>query len=254
MKEHFYFSGQQRREKPFEFLENHELDEFHFVGIDDIFDYFEPSIKSVQSDSSYEWYRNLQHALSKANENEASHTAAARILKVVAAIGIINDSSALVADKGTITSVIDLPKDTLENALSELCAKKILKYSGAYKRYDFFEASIFDVEELIKDGSGRVQDKAIIDTLNECFVDFVLYPYQYNRLYKINRVFLPVFAFLKNCQGALFPAALASTMMESWQLYYLIRIQIMNNSQQTLHFWSVQSLLHILTQTRSKTQ
>ena len=189
----FTFLASKEEKSLFEFLENHELDEFHFVGIDDIFDYFETSIKSVQSDSSYEWYRNLQHALSKANENEASHTAAARILKVVAAIGIINDSSALVADKGTITSVIDLPKDTLENALSELCAKKILKYSGAYKRYDFFEASIFDVEELIKDGSGRVQDKAIIDTLNECFVDFVLYPYQYNRLYKINRVFLPVF-------------------------------------------------------------
>lgn len=177
----------------FQFLENHELEEFHFVGIDSIFDYFEPNIKSVQSDSSFEWYRNLQHALAKNNSSEFDDSPETKILKVIAAIGIINDSSALVADKKTILSVIDLPNDELETALSGLCDRKIIKYSGAYKRYDFFESSIFDVEELIKEGTRQVQDKAVIDTLNDRFVDFVLYPNRYNREYKINRVFLPVF-------------------------------------------------------------
>lgn len=176
-----------------QFLESHDLQKFHFVGIDNIYDYFEPSIKSVQSDSSYEWYRNLQRALAKNNSNEYDDSPEAKILKVIAAIGIINDSSALVADKPTILKTIDLPRDTLSNALEALCEKKIIKYSGAYKRYDFFEASIFDVDELIKEGARQVQDKAVIDTLNAQFVDFVLYPYQYNREYKINRIFLPLF-------------------------------------------------------------
>ena len=109
-------------------------------------------------------------------------------------IGIINDSSSLVADKRTIFSVIDAPNEQLEAALKGLCDKKIIKYSGAYKRYDFFEASTFDVEGLIKEGTRKVQDKAVIDTLNEHFIDFVLYPNRYNREYKINRIFLPIFA------------------------------------------------------------
>lgn len=190
----FTYLASKEEHSLYQFLESHELEEFHFVGIDSIYDYFEPNIKAVQSDSSYEWYRNLQHALAKNNSNEFDDSPETRILKVIAAIGIINDSSLLVADKRTILSVIDAPNEQLEAALKGLCNRKIIKYSGAYKRYDFFEASIFDVEELIKEGTRQVQDKAVIDTLNEHFIDFVLYPNRYNREYKINRIFLPVFA------------------------------------------------------------
>ena len=35
------------------------------ANLDYIYDYFEPSIKSMQSDSSYEWYRKLQIAINK---------------------------------------------------------------------------------------------------------------------------------------------------------------------------------------------
>ena len=190
----FTYLASKEEHSLYQFLESHELEEFHFVGIDSIYDYFEPNIKAVQSDSSYEWYRNLQHALAKNNSNEFDDSPETRILKVIAAIGIINDSSSLVADKRTIFSVIDAPNEQLEAALKGLCDKKIIKYSGAYKRYDFFEASIFDVEGLIKEGTRQVQDKAVIDTLNEHFIDFVLYPNRYNREYKINRIFLPIFA------------------------------------------------------------
>lgn len=190
----FTYLASKEEHSLYQFLESHELEEFHFVGIDSIYDYFEPNIKAVQSDSSYEWYRNLQHALAKNNSNEFDDSPETRILKVIAAIGIINDSSSLVADKRTIFSVIDAPNEQLEAALKGLCDKKIIKYSGAYKRYDFFEASIFDVEGLIKEGTRQVQDKAVIDTLNEHFIDFVLYPSRYNREYKINRIFLPIFA------------------------------------------------------------
>ena len=189
----FTYLASKEENSLYQFLESHELDEFHFVGIDNIYDYFEPSIKAVQSDSSYEWYRNLQHALAKNQTSEYENTPETRILKVITTIGIINDASSLVADKKTLLSVIDLPHETLSSALKSLCDKRIIKYSGAYNRFDFFEASIYDVEEMIQEGTRSVQDKAAIDALNEHFIDFVLYPYKYNREYKINRVFLPIF-------------------------------------------------------------
>lgn len=178
----------------YRFLGSHELNEFHFVGIDEIFDYFEPSIKSVQSDASYEWYKNLQSALSKNHSNISDDTPEVKILKVMATIGIINDASTLRANKTTILSVIDCPNDILANALEGLCERRIITYSGSYDRYDFFEASIFDVESMIQEESKFSNDDSVVKTLNEEFIDFVLYPYQYNRDYKISRVFIPVFA------------------------------------------------------------
>jgi len=178
----------------YRFLTTHEDDEFSFVGIDEIYDYFEVSIKSLQSDASYEWYKNLQTALSKNKSSTYDCTPEVKILKVIAAIGVINDSSVLVANKKTITSVINLPKDIVSNAIDALCEKKILKYSGSYDRYDFFDSSIYDVDKMISEESVLIKDEAIVKTLNENFINFVLYPYQYNDEYKISRVFIPVFA------------------------------------------------------------
>ncbi len=176
------------------FLQSHELDEFHFVGINEIYDYFVPNIKSLQSDSSYEWYKNLQGALSKNQSSEEDDTPEVKILKVIAVIGIINDARTLTANKKTLLSVIDCPEDILSNAIDALCERKIIKYSGSYDRYDFYEASIFDVESMIDEASRQIKNEAIVKTLNEEFVDFVLYPHRYNRTYKISRVFLPVYA------------------------------------------------------------
>lgn len=178
----------------YRFLQSYELDEFHFVGINDIYDYFEPSIKAVQSDDSYAWYKNLQTALAKNRSDEYDDSPEVMILKVIATIGIINDASALSANKRTILSTIDCPRDVLSNALDGLCDKKIIKYSGTYDRYDFFDASIYDVESMIEEESFRIGEDSVIKALNDYFVDFVLYPYRYNRDYKISRVFVPVYA------------------------------------------------------------
>lgn len=178
----------------YRFLQKYELDEFHFVGIDVIYDYFEPSIKAVQSDESYSWYKNLQSALAKNQSDEYDDSPEVRILKVIATIGIIGDAGALVSNRKTILSTIDCPKEVLSNALDVLCEKKIIKYSGAYDRYDFFDASIYDVEAMIEEESYRISDDSAIKALNEYFINFVLYPYEYNRAYKISRVFVPVYA------------------------------------------------------------
>ena len=190
----FTYLASQEENSLYHFLCRYELNEFHFVGIDEIYDYFEPSIKSVQSDNSYEWYKNLQSALSKNHSSTSDDTPEVKILKVIAAIGIINDASALRANKATLLSVIDCPKQIISNALEGLCERRIIKYSGSYDRYDFFEASIFDVERMIQEETKFSNDDAVIKTLNEEFVNFVLYPNQYNRDYKISRVFAPVFS------------------------------------------------------------
>lgn len=194
----FTYLASKEENSLYHFLINHELNEFHFVGINDIFDYFEPNIKAVQSDDSYEWYKNLQSAFSKNRCDTFDDSPEVKILKVIATVGIVNDSSALVADKRTIISTIDCPKDVLENALEALCDKKIIKYSGIYDRYEFFDASIFDVESMIEEESVRISREAVIKALNDDFVKFVLYPNAYNRAYKISRVFIPVFASLED--------------------------------------------------------
>ena len=146
-------------------MTTHEDDAFSFVGIDEIYDYFELSIKSLQSDASYEWYKKLQTALSKNKSNSYDNTPEVRILKVIAAIGVINDSSVLVANKKTITSVINLPKDIVANSIDALCEKKILKYSGSYDRYDFFDSSIYDVDKMIAEESVLIKDERVVKTL-----------------------------------------------------------------------------------------
>ncbi len=190
----FTYLASQEDNSLYHFLCRYGLEEFHFVGIDEIYDYFEPSIKSVQSDSSYEWYKKLQSALSKNHSSANDDTPEVKILKVIAIIGIINDASTLRAKKFTLLSVIDCPKEIISNALEGLCERRIIKYSGSYDRYDFFEASIFDVERMIQEETKFSNDDAVIKALNEEFVDFVLYPNEYNRNYKMSRVFTPIFA------------------------------------------------------------
>ena len=200
----FTYLASKEENSLYSFLEKYKTKEFHFVGIDKIYDYFEPSIKSTQSDTSFEWYKELQIALSKNHSSSDDDTPETKILKVIATIGIINDPSALIANKTTIVNVIDLPKDIITNALERLCERKIIKYSGAYDRYDFFEASIFDVEEIINDECQTVSVESTVNTLNDEFIDFVLYPYDYNRVYKISRIFVPSFATLQDLQKKAF--------------------------------------------------
>jgi len=190
----FTYLASKEENSLYRFLVNYDLSEFHFVGINDIYDYFEPCIKAVQSDDSYEWYKSLQTALAKNRCNTYDDSPEVKILKVITTIGIINDSSALVADRRTIISTIDCSKDVLSNALDALCDKKIIKYSGIYDRYEFFDASIFDVASMIEEESLHISEEAVIKALNDNFVKFVLYPNAYNRAYKISRVFIPVFA------------------------------------------------------------
>ena len=190
----FTYLASKEENSLYRFLLKTDLNEFHFVGIDEIYDYFEPSIKAIQSDAGYEWYKNLQAALAKCHMNNNDDSPEVKLLKVIAIIGIINDAGTFRANRTTLLSVIDCPKDILSNALVGLCESRVIKYSGSYDRYEFYEASIYDVEKMIDDKSQEIKDEVVVHTLNEEFIDFALYPNDYNRNYKITRVFAPVYA------------------------------------------------------------
>ena len=63
-----------------------------------------------------------------------------------------------------------------------------------YGYYDFLDSSIYDFDSMIDERMEFVTDETALSVLNEEFSDFVVYPYDYNFHYHMNRIFLPIFA------------------------------------------------------------
>ena len=173
-------------------LQNFDIKEFHFIGLDAIYDYFELNIKSFKTDDSYAVYKKLQIALNKLGPDKKGYQT--KILKTMAVISIISDTDVLIADRSTLVCVVDGDPKEVEAAIDDLEKKKIIKYMRQYGYYDYFDSSIFDLEKMIEDKLPGINDEMVVRILNEKFADFALYPYRYNETYFINRVFVPVFA------------------------------------------------------------
>ena len=173
-------------------LQQFDIKEFHFVGLDAIYDYFEFNIRAFKTDESYEIYKKLQYAISKLGSNHKSLPA--RILKAMAVISIIGDSSVIISDKDTLMHVVDSSQEKLLAAIDMLEQKKIIKFMRQYGYYDFFDSSIFDLDGMIEEKLAGVSDEMIVTVLNDDFSDFAVYPHAYNEKFHMNRVFLPVFA------------------------------------------------------------
>ncbi len=173
-------------------LTNYNTNEFHFIGLDSIYDYFEVNIKAFKTDEAYTIYKKLQYALNKLGSDDEGYQT--RILKTIAAINIISDTDVLIPDRDTLMCVIDGDKDLIAKAIDSLEKKKIIKFMRQYGYYDFFDSSIFDLESMIEEKLAGINDEMVVRILNEKFTDFVLYPYRYNETYFVNRVFLPAFA------------------------------------------------------------
>lgn len=173
-------------------LQNYDTKEFHFIGLDAIYDYFELNIKSFKTDDSYAVYKKLQIALNKLGTDKKGYQT--KILKTMAVISIISDTDVLIADRDTLVCVVDGNRQDVEAAIDNLEKKKIIKYMRQYGYYDYFDSSIFDLEKMIEDKVPGINDEMVVRILNEKFADFALYPYRYNESYFINRVFVPAFA------------------------------------------------------------
>lgn len=185
-----YLAGDEECSLDFQ-LRQLDLDEFHFIGLDSIYDYFETNIKTYKTDESYTTYKKLQHALSKISDGKDSLPK--RILKVMAVIAIIADSDIIIADNNTILNVIDAPKMEIQAALDTLVKLKVIRFMRQYEYYDFFDSSSFDFEKNVAEKMENINDDMVTTTLNEDFRNFVIYPYLYNSTYHMNRVFFPMF-------------------------------------------------------------
>lgn len=173
-------------------LVQYDLDEFHFIGLDAIYDYFELNIKAFKTDESYGIYKKMQYALNKLGLDDAGYQT--KILKAIAVVNIISDTDSLIADAETLASVVDGNQELVRQAINELEKKKIIKFMRQYGYYDFFDSSIFDLEAMIEEKVAGVSDEMVISILNEKFSNFAVYPYRYNEKFRMNRVFVPAFA------------------------------------------------------------
>ncbi len=172
-------------------LEQYDIKEFHFVGLDAIYDYFELNIKTFKTDEAYVVYKKMQSALNKLGiDNDGYQT---KVLKTMAAINIISDTDVLLADRDTLLCVTDGDVEKISKAIDELESKKIIKFMRQYGYYDYFDSSIYDLEKMIEEQVVSINDEMVVRILNEKFADFVLYPYRYNERYYVNRVFIPAF-------------------------------------------------------------
>ena len=78
-------------------LEKLDLKEFHFIGLDAIYDYFEENICSYRSGEAREVYKKYQVAMNKLGSN-TEKSLEIRVLKAMAVIYIINDLGTLAPD------------------------------------------------------------------------------------------------------------------------------------------------------------
>lgn len=169
-------------------------DRFHFVGLDLIYDYFEENIKSYRANDIYVMYKKLQYALNKLGE-ENTDSAEVKVLKTIAVINIISDSAVLASNRVTLCHVIDEDDEAISSAIDALEKKKIIKFMRQYGYYDFLDSSIYDLDSMIEEKTGSINDEMVVNILNDEFTDFVIYPHRYNAKYHMNRIMIPVFAY-----------------------------------------------------------
>lgn len=169
-------------------------DRFHFVGLDQIYDYFEENIKSFRANDIYIVYKKLQFAINKLGENGTS-SIENKILKVMAVINIISDTTVLAPNASTLCHVIDDSDEEIISAIENLEQKKIIKYMRQYGYYDFLDSSIYDLDSMIEERIPSISDDMVTTILNEEFTDFAIYPHKYNFSYRMNRILAPVFTY-----------------------------------------------------------
>lgn len=188
----FTYLASEENNSLFDQLDKIDTKEFHFIGLDALFDYFEPNIMAYRSPEVSEPYKKYQMAKSKIgglDNNSIEH----KLLKAMAVISIIGDTDTLCSDENTLTYVIDEKNDEILAAIDRLLANKVIRLMRQYGYYDFLDGSIYDFETLIEEQEGAVSIDAAINALNDEFRDFVIYPHKHNQKYHTNRIFIPVF-------------------------------------------------------------
>lgn len=175
-------------------LEKLDTDSFHFIGLDNIYDYFEENIMSFRGNDIYLVYKKLQYAINKLADDD-KNSVEFRILKVIAAINIIADTAVLAPNSATLCHVIDACDKDVLAAISSLAQKKIIKFMRQYGYYDFLDSSIYDLDSMIDEKIPSINDDMVPVVLNREFLNFAVYPFKYNMEFHMNRILAPLFAY-----------------------------------------------------------
>lgn len=176
----------------FDKLDKIDTAEFHFIGLDALFDYFEPNIMAYRSPEVSEAYKRYLLAKNKIGALENS-SVELKLLKAMTVISIIGDADTLSSDESTLTYVLDEDNDVILSALNRLVSNKVIRMMRQYGYYDFLDGSIFDFDALISEQEKSITDDSAVNALNEEFRDFVIYPHKYNQHFHTNRIFIPLF-------------------------------------------------------------
>ncbi len=188
-------------------LNKYDTSEFHFIGLDKIYDYFEENIMSFRANDIYVAYKKLQYAFNKlADDNKDS--VELRVLKTIAAINIIADTAVLAPNESTLCHIIDDDDEIIRKAIALLEEKKIIKYMRQYGYYDFLDSSIYDLDSMIEEKIGSINDEMVTVILNKEFSNFAIYPHKYNLEYHMNRILAPLFSFRSDLSKKTFVKAL----------------------------------------------
>lgn len=186
-----YLAGEEANSL-FEQLDLLDTEEFHFIGLDSLFDYFEPNIMAYRSSEVSGAYKKYQMAKSKIG-SVGVESIEHRLLKAMTVISIIGDTDTLSSDMSTLAYVIDEDNDKIYEAINRLEVMKVIRLMRQYGYYDFLDGSIYDFDTLIEEQEQLVVNDAAINVLNDSFRDFVIYPHEYNQRYHTNRIFIPIF-------------------------------------------------------------
>lgn len=176
----------------FEQLAKMDTSEFHFIGLDALFDYFEPNIKAYRSPEVSDPYKKYLMAKSKIGTLD-NNSVEQKLLKAMTVIAIIGDFETLSPDESTLTYVLDENNEIVLSALNRLLSNKVVRMMRQYGYYDFMDGSIYDFDAMIEEQEESITDDAAVNALNEEFRDFVVYPHKYNQHFHTNRILIPIF-------------------------------------------------------------
>lgn len=188
----FTYLASEEKNSLFEQLGELSTSEFHFIGLDALFDYFEPNIMSYRSPEVSEAYKKYLMAKGKIG-NLDDNSVEDKLLKSMTIISIIGDTDTLNSDEDTLTYVIDEKNEVILTAINRLVFNKVIRYMRQFRYYDFMDGSVYDFDKMLDEEKASITNEAAINAMNEEFRDFVIYPHKYNQHYHMNRILIPIF-------------------------------------------------------------
>lgn len=165
-------------------------EDFDLVTIDRLYDYFEPLFrKETFNEAIHDIWLKSDTALKIVYSEEEK-----RIIKALGIIYIVNDFISLPPTEQTISNVLNISKESLEEIVSKLRDLNILVLRKSTETLDFIPLSSVDIKGKI---SNLVETKFKAPNLAQSYNELVnlkyVLPKRYNDEYKMTRFFKRTF-------------------------------------------------------------